>query len=646
MGKLPAAANDMCGITGFVQVGGCSETDARHIIEAQTKTLLHRGPDDDGIWMDPEAGVALGHRRLSILDLSPAGHQPMVSASGRYVVVLNGEIYNHLEIRERLEAAESAPRWRGHSDTETLLASIDRWGIEFTLGLSVGMFAFGVWDRRDNVLTLARDRMGEKPLYYGWQGGSFLFASELKAIRAHPGFRPEIDRGVLEDYMRHGYIRAPQCIYRNIFKLLPGTYLQMPAMRSAGILPAPKSYWSLREAVEQGRRDPFQGDDEEAARLLEDLLGRAVALQSIADVSLGAFLSGGIDSSLVVALMQARSSKAVKTFTIGFNEARFNEAPYARAVAQHLGTDHTELYVDSNDAMQVIPKLPVLFDEPFGDSSAIPTYLVSQLARSKVTVSLSGDGGDEIFGGYSRYQRTADIWRNLRKIPRALRVSMSYGARQFGPLTRATSLGPTLQRFGQYLSADSAQQCYAIQFSQHYGLTTGVLGVPGDSPTRPAGWEGTAASERLFDHMMYEDSVSYLPDDILVKVDRASMAVSLESRVPMLDHRVVEFAWRLPLHLKVRQGEGKWLLKKVLRRHIPSQLIDRKKMGFGVPVGEWIRDPLRDWAEDLLSAQRLRQQGFFDEPTVRARWAQYLKGGRMSSDGIWQLLMFQSWMDG
>jgi asparagine synthase (glutamine-hydrolysing) len=646
MGKLPAAANDMCGITGFVEVGGFSETDARHTIEAQTKTLWHRGPDDNGIWMDPDAGVALGHRRLSILDLSPAGHQPMVSASGRYVIVLNGEIYNHLEIRERLDAAESAPHWRGHSDTETLLASIDRWGIEFTLDMSVGMFAFGVWDRRDKVLTLARDRMGEKPLYYGWQGGSFLFASELKAMRAHPGFRPEIDRGVLEDYMRHGYIRAPQCIYRNIFKLLPGTYLQLPAIRSAGSLPAPRSYWSLREVVEQGRRDPFRGDDEEAARLLEDLLGRAVALQSIADVSLGAFLSGGIDSSLVVALMQARSSKAVKTFTIGFNETRFNEAPYARAVAQHLGTDHTELYVDSNDAMRVIPKLPVLFDEPFGDSSAIPTYLVSQLARSKVTVSLSGDGGDEIFGGYSRYQRTADIWRNLRKVPRALRASMSYGARQFGPLARATSFGPALQRFGQYLSADSAQQCYAIQFSQHYGLATGVLGVPCNSPTPPAGPEGADAGERLFDHMMYEDSVSYLPDDILVKVDRASMAVSLESRVPLLDHRVVEFAWRLPLHLKVRQGEGKWLLKKVLRRHIPGRLIDRKKMGFGVPVGEWIRGPLRDWAEDLLSAQRLRQQGFFDEPTVRARWAHYLKGGRMSSDGIWQLLMFQSWMDG
>jgi asparagine synthase (glutamine-hydrolysing) len=636
----------MCGITGFLEVGGFSEADAQPIIDAQTRTLLHRGPDDGGTWMDPQAGIALGHRRLSVLDLSPAGHQPMVSASGRYVIVLNGEIYNHLEIRARLEGAQSAPRWCGHSDTETLLAGLDRWGIEFTLGLSVGMFAFAVWDRHERALTLARDRLGEKPLYYGWQGGSLLFGSELKALRAHPGFQRELDREVLADYMRRGYIRAPHCIYQGIFKLLPGTYLRISANQPAGSLPCAKSYWSLREVVEQGRRDPFKGDDEDAARILEDLLGRAVALQSIADVSLGAFLSGGIDSSLVVALMQAQSSRPVKTFTIGFREPRFNEADHARAVAQHLGTEHTELYVNSNDAMQVIPKLPALFDEPFGDSSAIPTYLVSQLARSMVTVSLSGDGGDEIFGGYSRYQRTANIWKTLRSIPRALLVPLSYGARVFEPLARATSMGPAVQRAGQYLAARSAQECYGMQFSHQYGSATGVLGVSGQSPTRDATWTGAGPGEGIFDHMMYEDSTSYLPDDILVKVDRAGMAVSLESRIPMLDHRVVEFAWRLPLHMKVRQGEGKWLLKKVLRRHIPSRMIDREKMGFGVPVGDWIRGPLRDWAEDLVSAHRLAQQGIFDEPIVRARWTQYLKGGRLSSDGIWQLLMFQSWVDG
>jgi asparagine synthase (glutamine-hydrolysing) len=634
----------MCGITGFLNVGGLSEADAQHTIDLQTRTLLHRGPDDGGTWLDAVAGIALGHRRLSILDLSSAGHQPMVSASGRYVIVLNGEIYNHLDIRVRLGTADSAPRWRGHSDTETLLAGLDRWGIDCTLGLAVGMFAFALWDRHERTLTLARDRMGEKPLYYGWQGGTFLFGSELKAMRVHPGFRPEIDRIVLADYMHHGYIRAPHCIYQNTFKLLPGTYLQLPASQSTGNLPSPKSYWSLREVVEQGRRDPFQGDDEEAAQLLENLLGQAVALQSIADVSLGAFLSGGIDSSLVVALMQAQSSKRIKTFTIGFNEPRFNEAAHARAIAAHLGTEHTELFVDANDAMRVIPKLPTMFDEPFGDSSAIATFLVSQLARSKVTVSLSGDGGDEIFGGYTRYQRTADIWKILCKIPQPLRALMSYGARALRPLARATSTGPIVQRVGQILSARSAQECYEMQFSHPYGIPTGVLDVSRKALMRHTVWEGGGASERIFDQMMYQDSITYLPDDILVKVDRAAMAVSLESRVPMLDHRVVEFAWRLPLHMKVRRHEAKWLLKKVLRRHVPGRLIDRKKMGFGVPVGDWIKGPLRGWAEDLLSAQRLRQQGIFDESVVRTRWAQYLKGGRISSDVVWQMLMFQSWV--
>jgi len=636
----------MCGITGFFKVGGFAEADARHTIDAQTTTLLHRGPDDGGTWLDPGAGVALGHRRLSVLDLSPAGHQPMVSASGRYVIVLNGEIYNHLDIRARLSGVQSAPTWRGHSDTETLLEGIDRWGIECTLSAVVGMFAFAVWDRRDKTLTLARDRMGEKPLYYGWQAGSFLFGSELKAIRVYPGFRTEIDRQVLADYVRRGYIRAPQCIYKDVFKLLPGTYLQLSNAQPVGTLPFARVYWSLLEVMDHGRHDPFPGDDEEAAGMLEELLGCAVAQQSIADVPLGAFLSGGIDSSLIVALMRARSSRPIKTFTIGFSEPRFDEAGYARAVAQHLGTEHTELYVGSDEAMRVIPKLSSLFDEPFGDSSAIPTYLVSKLACSHVTVSLSGDGGDEIFGGYARYHRTEHIWRHLRKVPYPLRLSMSYGARAVQALAVTTSARLALQRAGQYLSAGNAQECYEIQLSHHYGIHSGVVGFELPSPKGSAEWGKDGAGEWIFDHMMYQDSVSYLPDDILVKVDRAAMAVSLESRIPMLDHRVVEFAWRLPLDMKVRCGEGKWLLKKVLRRHVPGRLIDRAKMGFGVPVGEWIRGPLRDWAEDLLSAERLRRDGVLDEPIVRARWHQYLKGRRVSSDGIWPLLMFQSWLNG
>jgi asparagine synthase (glutamine-hydrolysing) len=635
----------MCGIAGFLKIGGLSAADARQTVERQARTLLHRGPDDCGTWLDPDAGIALGHRRLSILDLSPAGHQPMVSASGRYVIALNGEIYNHLDIRLRLDDESTAPRWRGHSDTETLLAGIDRWGVAVTLGMSVGMFAFALWDRQERALVLARDRMGEKPLYYGWQGDSFLFGSELKALRAHPNFHAEIDREVLADYMQHGYIGSPHCIYRDIFKLLPGTYLELSGDESAGRLPAPKTYWALREVVEQGRQNSFEGDDDDAARTLEELLGRAVSLQSVADVSLGAFLSGGIDSSLIVSLMQARSSKRVKTFTIGFSAPRFNEAGYARAVAEHLGTDHTELYVDSNDAMRVIPSLPRLFDEPFGDSSAIPTFLVSQLARSKVTVSLSGDGGDELFGGYSRYQRTLDIWRNLRRIPQLLRAPLSYAARTLAPFAEGISIGPNLQRAGQFLTVRNAQECYQMHFSHHYGAPSGVLGATGHSQV-PRAVERPLGNAAMLEHMMYEDAISYLPDDILVKVDRASMAVGLESRVPMLDHRVVEFAWRLPPHMKVRQGEGKWLLKKVLQRHVPAHLIDRPKMGFGVPVGDWLRGPLQDWAEELMSPPRLRDQGIFDESIVRARWTRFLKDPRVSSDGIWQLLMFQSWIDG
>jgi asparagine synthase (glutamine-hydrolysing) len=635
----------MCGIAGFLSAGGFSSPDAEPIIEAQTRALSHRGPDDAGSWLDAEAGVALGHRRLSILDLSPAGHQPMVSASGRFVITLNGEIYNHLQLREQLQSIGSAPGWRGHSDTETLLAGFDQWGVEPTLLRSIGMFAFAAWDRRERSLILARDRMGEKPLYYSRQGQLLIFGSELKALRSHPGFRAEIDRGVLGDYLRRGYVSAPQCIYRHTFKLPAGTTLRISPEHAADTLPSPTAYWSLRDVLERGRRDPFRGGDDEAARLLEEIVGQAAARQSVADVPLGAFLSGGIDSSLVVALMQSRASKPVKTFTIGFKEPRFNEAVHARAVAEHLGTDHTELYVDSDDAMRVIPKLPRIFDEPFGDSSAIPTYLVAQLARSQVTVSLSGDGGDELFGGYARYLRTGDLWSRVQRIPAPLRTSMACGARVVEPFIRSTSFEPALRRFGQYLSARSAPECYELQTTYYPGSPDAVLDG-GRAPSVLAGaHRDVPGIDSIFDYMMYEDARTYLPDDILAKVDRASMAVGLESRVPLLDHQVVDFAWRLPLRMKMRDGRGKWLLKRVLRRHLPDRLVDRKKMGFGVPVGDWIRGPLREWAEDLLSAQRLRRQDLLDERIVRARWAQHLRGGRVSSDAIWPLLMFQAWLD-
>jgi asparagine synthase (glutamine-hydrolysing) len=628
----------MCGLAGLYSPAGVAAIDTRAALDRMSAALVHRGPDDAGQWIDAAAGVGLAHRRLSILDLSAAGHQPMLSPSGRYVLVLNGEIYNHLEIRAALEG-EAPPAWRGHSDTESLLAGFDRWGIETTVTKATGMFAFAVWDRQDRVLTLGRDRLGEKPLYYGWQGALLLFGSELKALRAHPQFVGQVDRQVLSEFLRRGFIEAPRSIFHGIFKLPPGTLLSVPATIAPGSPLSPAPYWSLRDAVHRGRLRPHTGSAEDAAAELQSLLGRSVALQSIADVSLGAFLSGGIDSSLVVALLQARSAKPVKTFTIGFREAAFDESSQARQVAAHLGTEHVELMVNAEDARRVIPRLPAIYDEPFGDSSAIPTVLVSQLARSQVTVSLSGDGGDELFGGYSRYRRTVDIWRQMSALPRGLRVPAAVLARAIAPASGAHA--STLLRAAAYLSAQDAQDCYAVQTGRSVEDFETVLGAE-TSQSRP---EGGGSDLGVMDQMMYDDTIRYLPDDILVKVDRAAMAVGLESRVPLLDHRVVEFAWRLPPELKVRDGESKWLLKKLLRERLPSALVDRPKMGFGIPVGDWLRGPLREWGESLLSAPRLRAQGLLDVTKVRNRWEHFQRGGRVSSDAVWSMLMFQAWLD-
>lgn len=632
----------MCGIAGFFQPTGFAVAAGEEIAGNLAATLAHRGPDDAGTWVDGDVGIALSHRRLSVLDLSPAGHQPMISTSGRYVIVFNGEIYNHLEIRRELELSEPPSPWRGHSDTETLLAGVERWGAQAVLQKTVGMFAFALWDRVARTLILARDRIGEKPLYYGWQDGSFLFGSELKALSRHPAFHAEIDRNVLALYMRLGYIPAPYSIYRNIFKLLPGTYVHLSAREPRGHLPEPKAYWSLRKVVESGLASPFAGSDQDAIDELESQLTRAVSLQSIADVSLGAFLSGGIDSSTIVALMQTQSSRPVKTFTIGFHESGYQEAQYAKAIAEHLRTDHTELYVTPRDAMDVIPKLPALYDEPFGDSSAIPTFLVSQLARQQVAVSLSGDGGDELFGGYARYQRTDDIWRAMRRVPHFARNVASRGIGAVFRNRNPSAIGSKASRLALYLSARTAGEVYAAQTQRQdtYDVILGTDRFPcvaamlntGDSPGR------------MYDTMMYTDSVTYLPDDILVKVDRASMGVSLESRVPMLDHRVMEFAWSLPMHMKVRNREGKWLLKQVLRKHVPASLMDRPKMGFGVPVGEWIRGPLRDWAESMLGEVRLKDEGFLNPRLVREQWAGHLDGSGTGNDSLWHLLAFQAWL--
>jgi asparagine synthase (glutamine-hydrolysing) len=637
----PEEARIMCGIAGFFRPAGLAANGAEPDLARMSACLFHRGPDDSGTWVDAAAGIALGHRRLSILDLSSAGHQPMVSASGRYVIAFNGEIYNHPEVRRELELSEASPQWRGHSDTEILLSAFDRWGIEAALTRTVGMFAFALWDRNERILTLARDRLGEKPLYYGWQGDLVLFGSELKALRAHPAFRSGIDRNVLALYLRRGYIMAPYSIYRGIFKLVPGSYVQFSRQEPSSLPARPRTYWSLREVVARGLAEPFAGSDPEGIAQLESELARAVVAQSVADVPLGAFLSGGVDSSTIVALMQAHNSRSVKTFTIGFHEDCFNEANHARDVAQLLGTDHTELYVTAREASDVIPKLATLYDEPFGDSSAIPSFLVSQLARRHVTVALSGDGGDELFGGYARYQRTNDIWSSVRRVPYFARKAVSLGVSAFSRRSNAV-MRAKADRLAHYLGAKDATAIYRAQTAHRYD--THELVIAESELCDETAADTTFGPADLYFTMMYLDASTYLPDDILVKVDRASMAVSLEARAPMLDHRVVEFAWRLPLRLRVRGRTGKWLLKQVLRKYLPDSVVERQKMGFGVPVGEWIRGPLRDWAESLLGEERLTREGYLNPRVAREQWLSHLAGDSTGSDSTWHLLAFQAWV--
>lgn len=632
----------MCGVTGFLRPDGLSTT-AREELERMVQHLVHRGPDGAGTWIDPEAGIALGHRRLSILDLSEAGSQPMVSHSGRYVLVTNGEIYNHLDLRAELNGSGHEIAWRGHSDTETMVAAFDRWGVEGTLVRLVGMFAFALWDRQERVLTLARDRMGEKPLYYGWQQGTLLFGSELKSLRVHSAFRADIDRNSISIFAARGYIPAPRSIYRGILKLVPGACMQFTSRIATPHMPEPRTYWSLQGVVERGLCQSFEGSDEDAICQLEAGLKRAVSMQCIADVPLGAFLSGGIDSSTIVALMQAQASRPVKTFTIGFKEAGYQEAGHAKAVAHHLGTDHTELYVTPREAMEVIPGLPAMYDEPFGDSSAIPTYLVSKLARRQVIVSLSGDGGDELFGGYSRYRRSDKIWRAMRPVPRGARNAVSRVLRAFSQRGPDSRLGWKAYRLSSYLSARTFDECYQVQVVQarEADFVVGNVGAPHHAGVA---LENAPLIRRSYDRMMYTDAKTYLPDSILVKVDRASMAASLESRVPMLDHRVVEFAWHLPFRMKVRDRQSKWVLRQVLKRYVPTVLTDRQKMGFRMPVGVWLRGPLREWAESLLSENRLKQEGFLNVEAVRRQWFRHLARRSFEGDAVWQVLMFQAWL--
>ena len=651
----------MCGLTGFLKADAFHPREELARLAARMSvTLAHRGPDDSGHWCDPEHGVALGHRRLAIVDVSAAGHQPMQSPGGRYVMVFNGEIYNHLQLRRELGGDRQRLPWRGGSDTETLLAGFEEWGIAATVERAIGMFALAVWDRQARTLTLARDRIGEKPLYYGWQGQgrarAFLFGSELKALRAHPAFEDVVDRGALCLQMRHGYIPAPYSIYTNVFKLPPGCLLTVAAPFREHALSA---YWSAAGQMADGVDRPFRGSPQQAVEALDVLLRDAVGAQMVADVPLGAFLSGGVDSSTVTALMQAQSPRPVKTFSIGFFESDFNEAHHAKAVARHLGTDHTELYVTAAQARDVIPALQDSYDEPFADSSQLPTMLVSRLARRHVTVALSGDAGDELFCGYNRYQFVDALWQKISAAPLPLRRLAARGitgvsvdawnraARVLGPgLPRAMrfqNTGDKLHKGAQVMTSASLDALY-LGLVSHWEHPAALVRGGSEPPTALNGNAPGLDALGGLQRMMALDLLTYLPDDILVKVDRAAMGVSLETRVPLLDHRVVEFAWRLPQSYKLRDGVTKWVLRQVLYRYVPPALIERPKMGFGIPVGDWLRGPLREWGEALLAQPRLEDEGFLEPGLVRRCWTEHLSGQRNWQYPLWNVLMFQAWL--
>jgi asparagine synthase (glutamine-hydrolysing) len=615
--------------------------------------IEHRGPDDAGYLFEAASGIGLAHRRLSILDLSAEGHQPMESASGRYAILFNGEVYNFQDI-----AAEIGNRrWRGHSDTEVMLEAIERWGLEAAIQRFVGMFAFALWDRQERKLHLVRDRLGIKPLYYGNVGGNFIFASELKSLREFPEFAGEINRDALALFMRHDCIPAPHSIYQGIFKLPPGSIL---TLEKADSEPEVRSYWSAAEVARAGVESPLQGSEEEISGELRQTLASAVKLRMISDVPLGAFLSGGIDSSLVVALMQAQSSRPVQTFTIGFNEGDYNEAAHARRVAQHLGTDHTELYVTPQQTLDVVPLLPSMYDEPFADSSQIPTYLVSKLARSKVTVSLSGDGGDELFGGYNRYLFTRAMWNRLKLLPYSGRKLAAAAISSIGPRTfdrvygivrplipsgkRVSAAGDKAHRVAEFLPSRGPQEIYLRALSHWQSPEDLVLGASEPATVRRV-IQDSSALPSLEEQMMLSDQRMYLPDDILTKVDRASMAVSLEARVPILDHRVVELAWKLPLHYKIRNGVSKWALRQLLYQHVPQALFERPKMGFAVPLEHWLRGPLRPWAEGRLSEESLSRHRLLNVAAVRKKWHEHVSGSRNWQYLLWNVLVFQDWYE-
>lgn len=648
----------MCGIAG-VMATGTQSFPLDPVLDLMAESLAHRGPDASGTWSDTSAGVGLAHRRLSIVDLTDSGRQPMESKNARFQIVFNGEIYNHLGLREDLFSEGHRVSWKGHSDTETLLECISVWGIEKALQAFVGMFAFAMWDTREQTLTLARDRFGEKPLYYGRSNGVVVFGSELKAFAQVPGFQTTISRGGIALFMRYGYIPDPYSIFDEIVKLPAGTWVELPrALTSTRTLKEPQTYWSVTKVASEGQKNPLSfGGDQDATNQLELVLGNAVQAQMMGDVPLGAFLSGGIDSSLIVSLMQNRSQEPVKTFSMGFEDQEFDEAPQAKLVAAHLGTDHTELYVTHSDGIDLIPRLPEIYDEPFADSSQIPTFLVAKLAKSHVTVSLSGDAGDELFGGYNRYFEVAGRFPTLNKVPLGARLGLARMATSISPNSwstlfrplmgvlpeskRVRLVGDKIHKAAGVLGFSSSRDLYASLVSTGKPDSI-VLGSQEPSQLFDDEWP---IDSDLVHQMMVMDTLSYLPGDILTKVDRAAMASSLETRMPFLDHRVFEFAWKLPLEYKVRGGESKWILRNLLYQFVDKKLINRPKMGFGVPIEVWLRGPLRDWAEELLDPERIDSEGFLNSREIRTKWDEHLSGRRNWQYFLWNILMFQAWLE-